>query len=93
MRASTYICTNIEEIERVRQENEMLNLPVPQPIPEPVYQEETAWFYPDDVVRAYTKIINGNYAAILTMAGGDIVPVKMSLEIERMLDGMFDTSS
>lgn len=89
MRASTFICTNIDEIERVRVENDNLGLPVPQSIPDPEYREEIAWFYPDDVQRAYTKTINNYCAAILTMAGGDVIAVKMSSEIENMLDSMF----
>ena len=93
MRASTFICTNMEEIERVRQENENLSLPVPQPVPIPEYQEEVAWFHPDDVQRAYTKRINGYSAAILTMAGGDIIAIKMSKAVEDMLDSMFSVPS
>ena len=89
MRASTFICTNMDEIERVRVENDNLSLPVPQPIPTPEYREEIAWFHPDDVQRAYTKRINGYSAAILTMAGGDIIAIKMSSEMEAMLDSMF----
>jgi hypothetical protein len=92
MRASTFICTNMDEIERVRVENDKLELPNPQPLPSPEYREETAWFHPDDVQRAYTKRINDYCAAILTMAGGDIIAVKMSSEIENMLDSMFSVS-
>jgi hypothetical protein len=51
MRASTYICTNIEEIERVREENDKLNLPNPQPLPKPKYMESTGWFHVDDITR------------------------------------------
>ena len=89
MRASTFICTNIDEIERVRVENDNLGLPVPQRVPDPEYREEIAWFHPDDVQRAYTKTINSYCAAVLTMAGGDVIAVKMSSEIESMLDSMF----
>lgn len=92
MRASTFICTNMEEIERVRVENDNLSLPIPQPIPDPEYREEIAWFHPDDVQRAYTKTINSYCAAVLTMAGGDVIAVKMSSEIENMLDCMFSVS-
>ena len=93
MRASTFICTNMDEIERVRVENDNLSLPVPQPIPDPEYREEVAWFHPDDVQRAYTKRINDYCAAILSMAGGEVIAVKMTSEVEEMLDSMFRVST
>jgi hypothetical protein len=89
MRASTYICTNIDEIERVKEENEKLNLPNPQPLPKPTYEESTGWFYQEDIQRACLR--NINYVTVVTLffSDGTYMDVKMTKEIEDMLDVLF----
>ena len=89
MRASTYICTNIEEIERVKEENEKLNLPNPQPLPKPTYEESVGWFHIDDVTRAYVRSMNGNAVASLMFSDGTYMDIKMTSEVEDMLDILF----
>lgn len=89
MRASTFICTNIEEIERVREENQRLDLPTPQELPKPRYQESIGWFYPEDIARAYTKNIHNTSVVTLFFSDGTYMDIKMTSEIEFMLDSLF----
>ena len=89
MRASTFICTNIEEIERVKNENETLNLPSPQPLPEPVYEESIGWFHIEDVTRAYTRNVNGTATVTLLFSDGTYMDIKMTKDIEDKLDAVF----
>jgi hypothetical protein len=89
MRASTFICTNIEEIEMVKEENEKLNLPSPQPLPKPTYEESVGWFHIEDVTRAYTRNINNKAVASLVFSDGSYMDVKMTSEMEDMLDILF----
>ena len=89
MRASTYICTNIEEIERVREENDKLNLPNPQPLPKPRYMESVGWFHIDDITRAYVRNIDNVSVASLMFSDGTYMDIKMTSEVEDMLDVLF----
>lgn len=89
MRASTFICTNIEEIERVKEENRKLDLPNPQPLPEPEYEESVGWFHIEDVCRAYINNINKNSVVTLMFTDGTYMDVKMTSEIEVLLDDFF----
>ena len=89
MRASTFICTNIEEIELVKEENEKLNLQYPQPLPETTYEESVGWFHVEDVTRAYTRNINNRAVASLMFSDGSYMDVKMTSEMEEMLDVLF----
>ena len=89
MRASTFICTNIEEIERIKEENEKLNLPSPQPLPTPTYEESIGWFHIEDVTRAYTRIVNRMAVVTLLFSDGSYMDVKMTSEIEDMLNLVF----
>ena len=77
MRASTFICTNIEEIEMAKEENEKLNLPSPPPL------------HIEDVTRAYTRNINNKAVASLVFSDGSYMDVKMTSEMEDMLDILF----
>lgn len=88
MRASTYICTNIDEIEKAEKENEKLNLPNPT-TPTPKYEESIGWFHLDDVVRAYVRSMDGKSVASLMFSDGTIMDIKMTSEVEQKLDLLF----
>ena len=89
MRAYTLVCTNIDEIDKIRDDNETLNLPSPIPIPEPKYEEAVGWFHQDDITRANTKTVDGKSVATLIFSDGSYVMVTMTSEIEKMLDSVF----
>jgi hypothetical protein len=89
MRASTFICTNIEEIERIKEENQRLDLPFPQQLPKPEYQESIGWFHPEDIARAYTRHIDRTAVATLFFSDGTYMDVRMTKEVEAMLDDLF----
>ena len=89
MRVSTFICTNIEEIDKVKEENDNLNLPSPQPLPLPTYEESVGWFHIEDVTRAYTRTINNKAVAALMFSDGSFMDVKMTLDMEKTLDTLF----
>lgn len=89
MRVTAYICSNIDEIERSREESERLGID-PYDYVTPEYQEETTWLHIDDILRARTKKVNGNLKSIVAyMSDGNMIVLKHSSDLEEALDNQF----
>ena len=89
MRLTAYICSNIDEIERSREESERLGIDQYDHVA-PEYQEETTWLHIDDILRARTKNVNGNLKSIVAyMSDGNMIILKHSADLEEALDNQF----
>ena len=51
--------------------------------------ESTGWFHVDDITRAYVRDIDNVSVASLMFSDGTYMDIKMTSEVERMLDTLF----
>lgn len=89
MRATAFVCVNVDDIERVRINNERLSLPIPESVPDPIYEEETAWIHIEDISKAFTRRVNGRRAIHVFMDDGTGMILLHTKMLEDMLDELF----
>ncbi len=90
MKVTAYVCSNLEEIEKNREESERLGID-PYDYIAPEYQEETTWMHVDDILRARTKNVNGELPCIVVYTSdGNAIILKKSKKLEAALDKQFN---
>jgi len=90
MKVTAYVCSNLEEIEKNREESERLGID-PYDYITPEYQEETTWMHVDDILRARTKNVNGELPCIVVYTSdGNAIILKKSKKLEAALDKQFN---
>lgn len=90
MKVTAYVCSNLEEIEKNREESQRLGID-PYDYITPEYQEETTWMHVDDILRARTKNVNGELPCIIVYTSdGNAIILKKSKKLESDLDKQFN---